>query len=140
MDFEQQLQRLADLYRDQGFQVIVRPRPEDLPSFARGFTVEILGTRGHERVLAAVKKNRNEAAADPNQGRYAEVTNSQDGWRFDLAILGPEDPSIREIGEAREFSAGDIEEAFDKALELAGLGFDRPALITAWSGFEAAMR
>lgn len=140
MDFERELQSLAERYRHQGFQVVVRPKPEELPPFARDFRVEILGARGPERVLASVKRNRNEAAADSNLTRYAEITNAQEGWRFDLAILEAEDPSIREIGDAREFSAEDIDEAFDKALEMERLGFVRPALITAWSGFEAAMR
>jgi REase_AHJR-like len=140
MDFERELQRVADLYRNQGFQVIVRPGPEDLPPFAQDFKIEILGVRDPERVLVAVKKNRNEAAADPNLPRYAEITNAEPGWRFDLVILEAEDRAYREIGNAREFSAEDVDDAFDKAREVARLGFVPPALIMAWSGFEAAMR
>src|SRR5260370_1248892 len=31
-------------------------------------------------------------AADTNMARYAEITSSQPGWRFDFAILEAEDP------------------------------------------------
>ena len=69
MDFEKELKRVAGLYAGQGFQVVVRPGPEDLPPFARDFKVEILGKRAAEGVLVAVKRNREEMAADDNDQR-----------------------------------------------------------------------
>jgi REase_AHJR-like len=140
MDFEQELKQLADTYASHGYQVTIRPAPEALPPFAKDFHIEILGRRGTEGVLVAVKKDRGEMAADSNLTRYAESTGLQKGWRFDLAILGAEDPSAREIDGASEFSEGDMEKAFDESLDIVRLGFLRPAVITAWSGFEAAMR
>ncbi len=140
MDFEQELQRVAARYTGHGYQVTIRPKPEDLPSFAKDFQIEILGKRGNQGVLVAVKKDRDEMAADSNLTRYAEVTGLQKEWRFDFAILEAENPSAREIDGAQEFEAGDIVKAFDESLEMARLGFFRPAVITAWAGFEAAMR
>src|SRR4051812_17311009 len=64
MDFEQELKRVAGAYAGQGYQVVVRPRPEDLPPFAKDFKVEVVGKRATEGVLVAVKKNREEMAAN----------------------------------------------------------------------------
>jgi hypothetical protein len=140
MDFEQELKRVADTYVSQGYQVTVRPNPEALPSFAKDFKIEILGKRGTEGVLVAVKKDRDEVAADANLTRYAEITSLQKGWRFDFAILEAENPISRVIDGAEDFSEKDIEKSFDESLALVHQGFLRPAVITAWAGFEAAMR
>src|ERR1700728_483520 len=125
MDFDQELRQLADTYESQGNQVTIRPNPEALSSFAKDFKIEILGKRGTEGVLVAVKKNRHEFAADPNLTRYAEVTGLQKGWRFDFDILEAEDPSVREIDGARDFSEDDIEQSFGESLDMARLGFLR---------------
>ena len=140
MDFEQELKRVADTYARQGYQVAIRPNPVALPPFAKDFKIEILGKRGTEGVLVAVKKDRDEVAADSNLTRYAEITSLQKEWRFDFAILEAENPSAREIDGAKDFSEEDINKSFIESLDMVRLGFLRPAVITAWAGFEAAMR
>jgi hypothetical protein len=140
MNFEQELQRLADAYARQGYRVTIRPNPEDLPPFAKDFKVEILCKRGTEGVLVAVKRNREEAAVDSNLTQYAEIISSQNGWRFDFAVLEAENPRFREINGAIDFSEIDIEKAFVESLDMVRQGYLRPAVMTAWAGFEAAMR
>ncbi len=140
MDFEQELKRVADTYARQGYQVTIRPEPEALPAFARDFKVEILGKRGNEGVLVAVRKDRDEVAAESNLTRYAEATGLQNGWRFDLALLEAERPSSKEIDGANDFTEEDIHKSFSEASEMVRAGFVRPAVITAWAGLEAAMR
>jgi len=140
MDFEQELKRVAGTYTAQGYQVVVEPRPDDLPSFAKDFKVELVGKRAAEGVLVAVKKNRDAMAADANLPRYAELTSAQPGWRFDFAILESEEPGARELRGAQELPDEDVIKALGDAEQLAPTGFLRPALTTAWAGFEAAAR
>ena len=140
MDFGQELKRVTDVYRGQGYDVTVKPSPDQLPSFAKDFRVEIVGRRGAEGVLVAVRKNRDELAADGDMQRYAEVTGTQAGWRFDFAILEAENPKAREVRGAREFSGDDITRSIEQAQELSMKGFTRYAVIPAWAAFEAAMR
>lgn len=140
MDLSQELDRLADMYRAQGYDVAVRPRPDQLPPFARDFRVEIVGHRGGEGVLVAVRKDRDEVAADTNMQRYAEITGSQPGWRFDFAILEAENPRAREVRNSPEFSSDDITHSLEQAEELSRNGFTRFAVIAAWAALEAAMR
>src|SRR5207249_11611092 len=90
MNIDQQLNKVADHYRSLGFKVTVRPGPEDLPPFAKDFKVEIIATGEDCNVLVSAKGSQLELEDDPNVFRYAEITNQQPGWRFDILILGPE--------------------------------------------------
>ncbi len=140
MSIEEGLNRLADGYRDQGYDVTVRPGPDRLPEFAKGFRIEIVGRRGREGILVSVKRNRDELVADGDVPLYAELTAAQPDWRFDLAVLEGEDPNARDLKGAREFSAADIAAALVQAGELDRLGFSQAAILQAWAAFEAAMR
>lgn len=140
MDFEQQLQHLAANYAGQGYQVTVRPTPDDLPPFAQDFRVELVARRAAGGVLVAVKQNRDTLAADVNLQQYAEITSAQPGWRFDLAILDGESRTGWETHGTREFSPEAINKALTDAEQLVRAGFLRPAVISAWAGLEAAMR
>ncbi len=140
MNFDDELKRLADRYASQGYQAIAYPTPEVLPPFARDFKVEILARRGNEGVLVAVKKNRAALAADSNLPRYAEVTQTQPKWRFDLAVLEGGDSTGPRGSDSRDFSSDDIKKSLEDAEKLVGLGLHRPGVITAWAALEAAMR
>jgi len=140
MDFEKDLRNLANLYARDGYQVIIAPQPEVLPDFAKRFKVEILATKEEDGVLVAVKRSHDEAAEDKTLSQNAAITNSQPGWRFDLVILGSKSRPRREVHESREFSVNDIQDTLAMSEELVDAGFLRPAVVTAWSGLEAAMR
>lgn len=140
MNTEQRLNHVADRYRSLGFNVVVRPGPEVLPPFAKDFKVEILATRDDGSVLATAKGSPSELEADPNVPRYAEVTNQQPGWRFDVFILGPDSPVMPEQREATEPSEDEIRRALDDVERMLQAGFTRQSLLAAWAALEAAMR
>jgi HEPN domain-containing protein len=140
MDFEYELQRVADVYRSQGYDVTVRPVPGLLPPFAADFRVEIVGRRAADGVLVAVRKNRDALAADADVQRYAEVTGGQAGWRFDIVVLEGENPNARDIRGGRDLSGDEIAHSLEQAGELGRSGYAKFAVIAAWAGLEAAMR
>jgi hypothetical protein len=140
MDFDQELQRVAESYADQGYAVVIRPGEEDLPPFAKPFKLDLIGRRGRGGVLVQVKKDRGNLAADPDSPRIAEVTGAQPSWRFDLVILQAEPPMARKLRGAREPSEEQINQIMASAENLVRGGYLNSALLTAWSGFEAAMR
>jgi uncharacterized protein YutE (UPF0331/DUF86 family) len=140
MDFEAQLQQLAGEYRAKGYQIIIRPRPDDLPPFAKDFHVEILGKRNGDGVLVSVKRHRQEMAADRDMARYAAVTDAQPGWRYDFAILQPEDALAHELRGATEPSDEQIKLHLQTAEQLIAEGRGEAAFLIAWATLEAAMR
>ncbi len=140
MNLEQELKRVADSYASQGYQIVLRPGPDQLPPFAKDFKVEVVGKRGSEGVLVAVKRNRDELAADAEVARYADAASKQAGWRLDLVVLEGVSPLGREARGAHDFSGEDISKSLTEAEQMARMGFVPAAVITAWAGLEAAMR
>ncbi len=137
MDFEKALESVAREYRDEGYVVVTHPDADQLPGFAREFGVNILASRGEERVLVSVKRNRVELASDPTISRLAEIIKQQDGWRFDVVIL--EGASPANLVGSQEPSREQIEEILGEAERVASISA-RAAFVLAWSGLEAAMR
>jgi hypothetical protein len=140
MDYEQELKRVADRYTSKGFQVTLHPAPADLPLFAQGFKVEIVGKRGAGGVLVSVKKNHGEMQADNDMPRYAEITGNQPGWRYDFAILEAEDPLASETRGASEPSLEEIAKTLASVDQAIQAGFLNSAFLAAWAMLEAAMR
>src|SRR5947207_15726571 len=101
MDFDKDLQRIADQYRKEGYAVITQPDKDHLPGFAGDFGVDIIATRGDESVLVQVKHDRAALEADPNVPVHAGITNAQPGWRYDLVVLNEGDPLRRIRRDAR---------------------------------------
>ena len=140
MDFEKELKRLADRYRSRGFLVSIRPKPEELPAFAKDFMVELLAKRGADNVLVSVKKNRQALEDAKELPRYAEIINAQPGWKYDFAILEEENPLARELRGAREPSASELTNTLNDVVKVLEAGHVNVALVAAWGAADAAMR
>ncbi len=140
MNTEQRLSLVADRYKAQGYQVVVRPGPDILPPFAKDFKVEILAKRADGSVLASAKKSPAEMEADANVPKYAEVTSKQPGWRFDVFVLGTDSQMTPEKRDAKEPSDKDIRGYLDDVERMLQGGFVAQSLIAAWAALESAMR
>lgn len=141
MDIEQSLNYMADRYRSQGYQVAVHPEPKDLPDFAKTFRVEIVAHRADGSALVSVKKSPKEFQADPNVPKYAEITEKQPGWRFDVVVLGPDDETkMPDKRDAKEPSEEDFRQQVADVQRLLDANLNQQALVLAWSVLEAAMR
>ncbi|HLN32368.1 MAG TPA: hypothetical protein VK395_31860 [Gemmataceae bacterium] len=140
MNTEPRLNQVADRYRVQGYQVILRPGPDDLPEFAKDFKVEIVAKRADGCILASAKKNQSDLEADGEIPRYAEITENQPCWRFDIIVLGFESQPIPDKREAKEPSEEDIRRALEDVERMLQVGFIQQALIAAWAVLETAMR
>jgi hypothetical protein len=123
MNFEQRLNYVADRYRSLGFEVVLRPGPDDLPPFAKDFKVEILARGADGSVLASAKATPLELEADPNIPRYAEITGKQPGWRFDVFVLGPVGGLPKEDRQASEPSEDDTRRTLDEVGRMLQAGF-----------------
>jgi hypothetical protein len=140
MDYEKELERTAKQYRDEGYLVITHPDRDHLPGFAADFGVDLLATRGDERVLVQVKQDRAALEADPSVPARAEITNAQPGWQYDLVLLNPDNPVRRTIRDAEEPSIEQIEQMLHEAEMVLRANALRAAFVLAWSGLEASMR
>lgn len=140
MDLDTALQQVAKQYRDEGYSVVPRPTPEQLPPFARTFGVELLATRSDANVLVRVKLDRADLAAEPGISEQAELTNAQPGWQFDVVIVNRTDPVQHELRNAKEPSREQLEQMLAEAQDATRQGAVLAGFLLAWAGLEAAMR
>src|SRR5262245_34958460 len=140
MNIEQRLNQVADRYRAQGYEVVVRPGPDDLPNFAKDFKIEIIAKRDDGCILASVKKSQSDLEADPEIPTYVGITEKEPGWRFDLIVLGSDGQPTPDKREAKEPSEEDILRSLGDVEQMLHSGFVQQALIAAWAILETAMR
>jgi hypothetical protein len=136
MDYQKELERIAQQYRDEGYAVITHPDRDHLPGFAADSGADLMVTRGNERVLVQVKRSRADVEADPNLAQRADIINRQPGWRYDLVVLEPDNPLRRLAGEP---TVDQINLILAEAERVQAVS-SRAAFVLAWSALEAAMR
>jgi hypothetical protein len=132
----QALERIAKQYRDEGYEVIIQPRADQVPPFAPGFEVDLIATRRNKGVLAEIKTSRSDLARDPQITRLAEIVNAQPGWRLDVVVLEPETAIEKAAQEAAEPSDEQLAQILKAAEELADQGYSPYACVVAWGGLE----
>ena len=140
MDFENEVRKVADRYAKDGYVVVIRPGRDQLPPFAVDYEVSIVGTKGDQGVIVEVKRNRKDLSDDRNLSQFAEITNAQPGWRFDLVVLEPETSAMKSVRGAAEPTVDQIGQLLEQAEQLMQAGVYNAACMVAWAGFEAAMR
>jgi hypothetical protein len=138
---EQRLNHVAERYRVQGYKVVVRPGPADLPDFAKDFKVEIVARRDDGSALVSAKQSLSDLEADHDVARYAEITEKQRGWRLDVIVLQSDiQPMPDQRAKAQEPSEEDIRRALVDVEGMLRAGLVQQALVSAWANLEAAMR
>jgi REase_AHJR-like len=137
---QESLERVAQRYRDEGYEVVVRPSAEQIPPFIKDFQPDLIATRGSEGVIVEIKMNRMDLSADHEISRLAETVNARPGWRLDLVVLEPETTLEKAAQEAAEPSDEQLAQILKTADELSEKGYSPYACVVAWGGLEAAMR
>ena len=141
MDTEHLLERLADRYRGQGYDVTISPGPNALPPFVKGFKVDLLAERSDGNILVAAKTDKADIERDLHLVDFADTVAKQRGWRFDLTLLGfPPPLAMSTPQQVDDLTEKQIDEQFRVAAKLHNLGFEPQAALTAWAAFESAMR
>ena len=137
---QESLAKVAQRYRDEGYDVIVHPRGEKVPPFLAEFQLDLIATRGNEGVVVEIKTNRTDLSNDPYLTRLAETVNAQLGWKLDVVVLGPETTIEKAAQDATEPSDEQLFQLLHTAEQLADDGHAAFACVIAWGGVEAAMR
>lgn len=92
------VEHAARFYRDRGYQVTVRPPAEHLPPFAADLGMDLYATNGDEHVLIRAVVTAADLRGDEAAMRAAQALQDRtDGWRLDLVVLNPDNPSPRRV-------------------------------------------
>jgi hypothetical protein len=132
------LREVAEEYRGRGYEVLVEPKPKQLPRALARFHPDLVARKGDEVVVVEVK-SRSELRQDPRLGELASAVRAHPGWRFELIIANPEHDGLLPEG-AQAWEERDVLERLDEARSLLNAGHLEAALMLAWSAAEAALR
>jgi REase_AHJR-like len=128
------LEKVAEEYRQEGYDVLVAPTGEQLPEFLADRGVDLLARRGDEHVAVQVKRRDELYDLVPLPDRVSPPA----GWRFDLVVYPRPVEEVPRNG--NEPAAGYAVTLIDEAEQLVTVGTLRAAFLVAWSAAEAAMR
>ena len=136
----EQLLKVAEEYRQKGYQVVISPNFEEIPDFLRdyGYLPDMIVHRGEEAVIIEVKSRRSIGTAAQNLRRLAQIVANHPGWRFQLVMTNPEDATYSAKIED-SLQEDEIKSKLQVARELTN---DHPelAIVYAWSLAEATLR
>ncbi|MFN6538974.1 MAG: hypothetical protein RM021_021830 [Nostoc sp. EkiNYC01] len=135
----EQLLKLAQEYRQKGYEVFFHPNPEDLPEFLNNYRPDMIVRRGEENVVIEVK-SRSSLTFPSNQylRNLAEAVEKHPGWRFELVITNSEDTFYLQKAE-RSLEEYEIKSQLQVARQLI-TQHPELAILSSWSLVEATLR
>ena len=139
MDERRALEQVAEGYRREGYNVVVRPTGTVLPPFLARFEPDLIGRKNGEGVVVEVKR-KDQLAEDAQLAHLAGIVNAEPGWRFDLVVLNEKTWPDEVSNQAVEPTGTEIRAMLDEASRLISLHMSRGAFVAAWAALEAAMR
>jgi uncharacterized protein YutE (UPF0331/DUF86 family) len=136
--YRQKLQEIAAEYAARGYEVLVEPRPEQLPEFLAGFHPDLVARGPNESVVVEVKVGTQTAASERFR-ELAETIQRQPGWRFSLVVI---DPRSDEVAPPTQqlLDRQAIVDRLGRANELLKTGATDAAFLLMWVAVEALLR
>ena len=134
----ERLLELAKEYRQKGYEVLLSPKPEELPDFLRSYRPDMIVSRGEEKVVIEVKSRPSSISSALYLRRLAQAVEEHPGWRVELVMTNPEDAlySAKVEGSLQEH---EIRSQLPVARELT-VHHPESAILYAWSLSEATLR
>ncbi len=134
----ERLIRLAEAYRDKGYEISFHPNPEDLPDFLKNYRPDMIVRRGNEAVVIEVKSRSSLNSSTQYLRNLAQVVEQYPGWRFELVMTNPEDAAYSQSAEG-SLQEPEIESRLQVARQLA-TQHPESSILYSWSLVEATLR
>ncbi|WP_293135574.1 hypothetical protein [Microcoleus sp. bin38.metabat.b11b12b14.051] len=132
----EQLLKIAEEYRQKGYEILFPPNLEDLPEFLKSYPPDLIVRRGEESVIIEVKSR---TSLNSSSTQYlAQAVAKNPGWRFELMMTNSEDAV--DIPKAEDsFQESEIELGLQVAKQLVTQHLES-AMLYSWSLVEATLR
>ncbi len=134
---QQRIQKVGQVYRDKGYDVLMEPQGNQLPDFLQTFQPDLIVHKGDEHIVVEVR-TRGQVSDFPQVNELAKVVRNEAGWKFELFLLGPENSFFMNGA-----SPLTVEEIRSKRKEVALFfqnGHLEAAFLMGWSLVEAILR
>lgn len=135
----ERLLKLAEEYRERGYEVSFHPNVEDLPDFLKSYRPDMIVRLGKESVVIAVKSRSSLNSSSTQYLRnLAQAVAENPGWRFELVMTNPEDAVYFPKAEG-SLQEHEIEARLQVAKQLVAQHLES-AMLYSWSLVEATLR
>jgi hypothetical protein len=131
------LEKIAEEYRRQGYDVVTSPRKQELGDLSNA-RINLIARRGKE-VVAVRAMHRGELYDMQEIEALTRRVESRPGWRFDVVVAPPERHGEMPQNGA-ELGIADIRSLLEEAKTGLATGTIRSSFLIAWTAAEAAMR
>ena len=136
----ERLLKLAEEYRERGYEVSFHPNVEDLPDFLKSYRPDMIVRLGKESVVIAVKSRSSLNSSSTQYLRnLAQAVAENPGWRFELVMTNPEDAVYFPKAEG-SLQEHEIEARLPVAKQLVAQQHLESAMLYSWSLVEATLR
>lgn len=131
------IERVAQEYKDQGYEVAIEPVATDLPDFIRDCRPDIIARKDNEHIVIEIK----DPVIDADQGRLSTLARrleNRPGWKFVFISPASADPLFFDAA-PRRFEEDRIRAVLAESIALKESNHLEGALMLCWSALEAAM-
>ncbi|MBW4673853.1 MAG: hypothetical protein KME52_07460 [Desmonostoc geniculatum HA4340-LM1] len=134
----ERLLKLAEEYRQKGYEVFFHPNPQDLPDFLKNYRPDMIVRRGEENVVIEVKSRSSLNSYNQDLRNLAQAVEKHPGWRFEFVMTNPEDImySLKAEGSLQEH---EIKSQLQVVRQLT-TQHPESAILYSWSLVEATLR
>ncbi|WP_234300707.1 hypothetical protein [Sphaerospermopsis aphanizomenoides] len=136
----ERLLKVAQEYRQKGYEVILSPKLEELPDFLRDYRYlpDMIVRRGEDAAVIEVKSRRSLMSSAHNFKNLAALVNAHPGWRLELLMTNPDDELYSSKIE-NSLQAEEIKSRLQIAKQLTS-NHPESAILYIWSLAEATLR
>jgi hypothetical protein len=135
----QRLLEVAREYRQRGYDVVIEPKPEQLPDFLKPFRLDLIARNNTETVVVEIR-SQTSLVEVPQLDAVAQALHNRPGWRFELVVTNPKDQTLLRLKDERLLDRDDIGARLHEARQLSIDEHGEAALLLAWSATEAVLR
>ena len=130
--------KIANEYRQKGYEVVIQPSSNDLPNFLSGYQPDVLAKNANESVIIEVISHSN-LSRKSQLSRIAEIVEAQPRWRFELVMTNPKGDTLIS-SESRLPSIDEVSKRLTRAKRFVKIADYEAAIAIAWSAIEGLLR
>ncbi|WP_083625163.1 hypothetical protein [Planktothrix serta] len=135
----EQLLKLAENYRQKGYEIFLHPNLEELPEFLKSYRPDLIVRQGEEAVIIEVKSRASlNSYSDQYLQNLAQAVEKHPGWRFEFVMVNPEDITYSPKAEG-SLQKDEIESQLQVVKQLTTQHLES-AMLYCWSLVEATLR
>lgn len=136
----EQILHQAEVYRRQGYAVLVQPDPEDLPDFLQRYRPALVVEREDDRAIVEIQSR---TSLTPPVNHYlqtlAQAVAQHTDWRLELIMTPVEHPGTTLPPSSSAWTLPDLQQRLPRLQRLQETD-PEVALLYSWSLMEAALR